>query len=103
MTEVEPVRALEAVMDGHEVLSMMEAAKVGDIFVTVSGDKNVIDKAHLKVMKDGAIIANSGHFNVEINIPALENLSASRREARPSVEEFTRNAGATSICWGRAG
>ena len=89
VTEVEPVRALEAVMDGYQVMPLMEAAAVGDIFVTISGDKNVIDKPHLQAMKDGAILANSGHFNVEINIPALENLSSGRREARPFVEEYT--------------
>jgi len=93
VTEVKPVRALEAVMDGYQVMPLMEAAKVGDIFITISGDKNVIDKAHLQVMKDGALLANSGHFNVEINIPALESLSRSRREARPFVEEFTLNDG----------
>ncbi|MCJ7744486.1 MAG: adenosylhomocysteinase, partial [Dehalococcoidales bacterium] len=70
VTEVEPVRALEAAMDSFRVMPLIEAAKMGDIFITVSGDKNVIDKAHLKAMKDGAILANSGHFNVEINIPA---------------------------------
>jgi adenosylhomocysteinase len=89
ITEVEPVRALEAVMDGYRVMPLMEAARIGDIFITISGDKNVIDRAHLEVMKDGALVANSGHFNVEINIPALESLSRSRREVRPFVEEFT--------------
>jgi adenosylhomocysteinase len=89
VTEVEPVRALEAAMDGFQVMPLMEAAKMGDIFITVSGDKNVIDKAHLKSMKDGAILANSGHFNVEINIPALESLSRGKRVIRPFVEEYT--------------
>jgi adenosylhomocysteinase len=88
VTEVEPVRALEAAMDGFQVMPLIEAAKIGDIFITVSGDKNVIDKAHLKAMKDGAILANSGHFNVEINIPALESLSRSKRGIRPFVEEY---------------
>jgi len=88
VTEVEPVRALEAVMDGYRVMPLMEAARIGDIFITISGDKNVIDKCHLEVMKNGAILANSGHFNVEINIPALENMSKGRSEARPLVEEF---------------
>ncbi|MFC2070840.1 adenosylhomocysteinase [Chloroflexota bacterium] len=91
--EVEPVRALEAAMDGFEVMPLMEAVKVGDIFVTLTGDKNVIDEAHLKVMKDGAIIANSGHFNAEINIPALENMSNSKREIRPFVEEYATKDG----------
>ena len=86
--EVEPVRALEAVMEGYEVMPLLEAAKVGDIFITVTGDKNVIDKAHLQVMKDGAIMANSGHFNVEINIPVLESLSKSKRTIRSFVEEY---------------
>jgi len=89
VTEVEPVRALEAVMDGYQVMPIIEAARVGDIFITVTGDKNVIDKAHLQVMKDGAILANSGHFNVEINIPALESLARSKRRIRPLVDEYT--------------
>jgi adenosylhomocysteinase len=86
--EVEPVRALEAVMDGYQVMPLIEAAKVGDIFITVTGDKNVIDKAHFQVMKDGAILANSGHFNAEINIPALEKMSKSKRTIRNYVEEY---------------
>ncbi|HEY32517.1 MAG TPA: adenosylhomocysteinase, partial [Dehalococcoidia bacterium] len=88
VTEVEPVRALEAALDGFQVMPLMEAARIGDVFITISGDKNVIDKAHLEVMKDGALLANSGHFNVEINIPALESLSRSHREVRPFVEEY---------------
>jgi adenosylhomocysteinase len=93
VTEVEPVRALEAVMEGYQVMPLMDAAKVGDIFVTVTGDKNVIDKAHLQVMKDGAILANSGHFNAEINIPALEKLSGSKRTIRSFVEEYALKDG----------
>jgi adenosylhomocysteinase len=93
VTEVEPVRALEAAMDGFQVMPLLEAAKTGDIFITVSGDKNVIDKAHLKVMKDGALLANSGHFNVEINIPALESLAKSKRTIRPFVEEYALKDG----------
>jgi adenosylhomocysteinase len=93
VTEVEPVRALEAVMDSYQVMPMIEAAKVGDIFITVTGDKNVIDKTHLQAMKDGAILANSGHFNVEINIPALESLARSKRRIRPLVDEYTLNDG----------
>ncbi len=89
VTEVEPVRALEAVMDGYQVMPLIEAAKLGDIFITIAGNKNVIDKAHLQVMKDGAILANSGHFNVEINIPALESLSHRKRRIRPFVDEYT--------------
>ncbi|MDO8687357.1 MAG: adenosylhomocysteinase [Dehalococcoidales bacterium] len=93
VVEVEPVRALEAVMDGFRVMPLLEAAKLGNIFVTVTGDKNVIDKAHLQAMKDGAIMANSGHFNVEINIPALESLSKQKRTIRPFVEEYTLKDG----------
>ena len=91
--EVEPVRALEAVMDGFQVMPLIEAAKIGDIFITIAGNKNVIDKAHLQLMKDGAILANSGHFNVEINIPALESLAHSKRRIRPFVDEYTLNNG----------
>jgi adenosylhomocysteinase len=95
ITEVEPVRALEAVLDGYRVMPLMEAARIGDIFITISGDKNVIDRGHLEVMKDGAMVANSGHFNVEINIPALERLSRSHREVRPFVEEYALADGRT--------
>jgi len=93
IAEVEPVRALEAVMDGFQVMPLIEAARVGDIFITVTGDKSIIDKAHFQVMKDGAIVANSGHFNVEINIPALEGLSKSKRTIRDFVEEYTLKDG----------
>ncbi|MFC1871245.1 adenosylhomocysteinase [Chloroflexota bacterium] len=93
VTEVKPVKALEAVMDGFEAMPMMEAAKIGDIFCTVTGDKHVIDKHHFEVMKDGAIVSNSGHFNVEINIPALEGLSASKRTVRSFVEEYKMKDG----------
>jgi len=93
VTEVEPVRALEALMDGYQVMPLIEAARLGDIFITTTGDKNVIDSAHLRVMKDRAILANSGHFNVEINIPALESLAHSKRRIRPSVDEYTLNDG----------
>src|SRR2546428_5318095 len=88
VTEVEPVRALEAVMDGYRVMPMKDAAKEGDLFVTVTGDINVVDEPHLKAMKSGAILANSGHFNVEIDIPALERLSSGKREVRPLVDEY---------------
>jgi len=93
VTEVEPVRALEAVMDGNQVMTLADASKVGDIFITVSGDKHVIDKAHFKLMKDGAILANSGHFNVEINIPALESLAKSKRRIRPFIDEYNMKDG----------
>jgi len=93
VVEVEPVRALEAVMDGYQVMPLMEAARVGDIFITTTGDKNVLDKAHFQVMKDGAIVANSGHFNVEINIPTLENLARRKRRIRDFVDEYTLDGG----------
>ena len=88
VTEVNPVRALEAVMDGFQVMTGVEAAKQGEVFITVSGGWHVIGKEHFEVMGDGAIVANSGHFNVEIDIPALEAMSVSHREVRPFVEEF---------------
>ncbi|HYY77062.1 MAG TPA: adenosylhomocysteinase [Gaiellaceae bacterium] len=88
VTEVDAMRALEAAMDGYEVMPMARAAEVGDIFVTVTGDKSVITRADLERMKDGAILANSGHFNVEIEIPALRDLADSTRVARENVEEF---------------
>ena len=89
VTEVDPLRALEAAMDGYEVLPMERAAEIGDIFCTATGDKHVINRAHVERMKDGAILANTGHFNVEIEIPALRQLAADTREAREFVEEFT--------------
>jgi adenosylhomocysteinase len=88
VTEVEPLRALEAVMDGYEVLPMEEAAAIGDVFCTATGDKSVIRREHMEQMKDGAILANTGHFNVEIDIPALRSLAVETREAREFVEEF---------------
>jgi adenosylhomocysteinase len=88
VTEINPVRALEAVMDGFQVMTSIEAAKQGEAFITVSGGWHVIGKEHFEVMGDGAIVANSGHFNVEIDIPALEAMSVSHREVRPFVEEF---------------
>jgi adenosylhomocysteinase len=88
VTEVDPLRALEALMDGYEVLPMEQAAEVGDIFCTATGDKHVIARAAIERMKDGAILANTGHFNVEIEIPALRELAVATREARPNVEEF---------------
>ena len=93
VTETDALRALEAVMDGFEVLSMKEAAKRGDIFVTVTGNLNVIRREHFLAMKDGAIVANSGHFNAEVDIPALKKLSKKRRPARDYVEEFTLRSG----------
>ena len=88
VTEVDPLRALEAVMEGFEVLPMPKAAEIGDIFVTATGDKSVITREHMERMKDGAILANTGHFNVEIDIPALRSLAVETRRAREFVEEF---------------
>jgi len=88
LTEIDPIRALEATMDGFRVMPMREAARIGDIFVTVTGDKGVLNGEHFQAMKDGAVLCNSGHFNVEIDIPALEKLSAPKREARPFVDEY---------------
>jgi adenosylhomocysteinase len=88
VTEVDPVKALEAVMDGYRVMPMAEAAKVGDIFVTLTGDINVIDRQHLEAMKDGAILANSGHFDSEINLKALQAMSEGKRAVRDSVDEY---------------
>jgi adenosylhomocysteinase len=94
VTEVDPLKALEAVMDGFEVMPMLEAAKIGDIFCTVTGDINVIDKQHFEVMKDGAIVANSGHFNVEINIPAVAKLAKSEPKlVRPYVDQYEMKDG----------
>jgi adenosylhomocysteinase len=89
ITEVDPLKAIEAVMDGYDVLPMSEAAKIGDLFVTVTGNKNVIGRQHFLKMKDGAILANAGHFNVEIDIPALMKLSKRRKRIREFVDEFT--------------
>jgi adenosylhomocysteinase len=89
ITEVDPMRALEATMDGYEVLPMEKAAAIGDIFCTATGDKSVIRREHVETMKDGAILANTGHFNVEIDIPALRSLASETREARAFVDEFT--------------
>ncbi|MCK4361679.1 MAG: adenosylhomocysteinase [Dehalococcoidia bacterium] len=89
VTEIEPIPALEAVMDGYPVMPIAEAAKIGDIFITVTGDTSVLDKTHFSAMKDGAIVANSGHFNVEINIPALEEMAKAKRRLRPYVDEYT--------------
>jgi len=87
--EVDPIRALEAVMDGYRVMPLLEAARIGDVFITTTGNISVIDKAHMLQMKDGAILANSGHFNVEINIPALEEIAVGKRRLRPFIDEYT--------------
>jgi len=88
VTEVDPLRALEAVMDGFRVMPMRKAAEIGDIFVTSTGDVNVIDKPHIEAMKDGALLANSGHFNVEVNIPALEEMAVEKRRIRDFVDQY---------------
>ncbi|MDY0124896.1 MAG: adenosylhomocysteinase [Anaerolineaceae bacterium] len=88
VTEVDPMVALEAVMDGFRVMPMVEAAPIGDIFITVTGDLNVVDKHHFEVMKDGALVGNSGHFNVEINIAALEEMAVSKSRVRPFVDAY---------------
>jgi adenosylhomocysteinase len=94
VTEVDPLKALEALLDGFQVMPLLEASKRGDIFCTVTGDKNVIDAQHLEVMKDGAVLANSGHFNSEINIPALEGMSTGEpRMIRPFVAQYTARDG----------
>jgi adenosylhomocysteinase len=93
ITEVDPTKALEAVMDGFRVMSMEEAAKIGDVFCTVTGNKSVLAKQHFALMKDGAIISNSGHFNVEIDIPSLEKMSSSKRTTRNFVEEYSMKDG----------
>ncbi len=91
--EVDPLRALEAVMDGYQVMPLKKAAKVGDVFVTATGDKGVISRDHFLLMKDGAIVANSGHFNVEIDIPALEKLSKKKRQMKDLVQEYSLKNG----------
>src|SRR5438876_7871889 len=93
VTEVDPLRALEASMDGFEVMTMRQAAEIGDIFCTATGDKSVISREHYELMKDGAILTNTGHFNVEIEIPALRSLATETRTAREFIEEFTLPSG----------
>jgi len=91
--ETDPLRALEAVMDGFQVMSLKKAARIGDVFVTATGNKSVLTAGHFLLMKDGAIIANSGHFNVEIDIPALEKLSTRKREMKDYVQEYKLKGG----------
>jgi len=93
VTEIDPIKAIEAYMDGFEVMSMKEAAKVGDFFVTVTGNKDIIRGEHYEVMKDGAILSNAGHFDVEVNKPELEALSASKRTVRRNIEEYSLKDG----------
>jgi adenosylhomocysteinase len=93
VTEIDPTKAIEAVMEGYRVMSMAEAAKIGDFFVTVTGNKNVIAREHFELMKNGAVVANSGHFNVEIDIPALEKMSSAKRQTRDFVDEYSMKDG----------
>jgi adenosylhomocysteinase len=93
VTEVQPIPALEAAMDGYQVMPLIKACQIGEVFITTTGDMNVIDKIHIFEMKDGVILANSGHFNVEINIPTLESLAKSKKRIRPSVDEYTLSDG----------
>jgi adenosylhomocysteinase len=89
VTEIDPTKAIEAVMDGFRVMTMNEAATLGDLFITLTGNKHVIAKDHFEKMKNGAILCNSGHFNIEIDIPALRSLAAETREARAFIDEFS--------------
>jgi adenosylhomocysteinase len=91
--EVDPIKALEALMDGYRVMSMLDAAEIGDVFVTLTGNKNVITREHFERMKNGAILANSGHFNVEIDLEALGRMASSRRQVREFVEEYAMRDG----------
>jgi adenosylhomocysteinase len=93
ITEVDPTRALEAVMDGFRVMPMAEAVRIGEVFITVTGDKSILRAEHFAAMKNGAVICNSGHFNVEIDIPALESMSLAKRQTRESVDEYTLRDG----------
>jgi adenosylhomocysteinase len=93
ITEVQPIPALEAAMDGYQVMPLLRACEIGEVFITTTGDMNVVDRRHFLKMKDGAIVANSGHFNVEINIPALEGLAKSKKRVRPFVDEYSLGDG----------
>ncbi|MDA0771591.1 MAG: adenosylhomocysteinase, partial [Cyanobacteria bacterium] len=97
ITEINPIRALEARLDGFKVLPMNEAAKIGDIFITVTGNRHVIDKEHFEVMKDGAMVCNSGHFDLELNLKALAEMSSNRASVRPFAEEFVRDPKKTKV------
>ena len=93
VTEIDPIRALEAAMDGHQVMTMAEASEVGDIFITLTGGMSAVGPEHVSTMKDGALIANSGHFNVEIDIDSIEKMSTSKRRVRSFVDEYQMNDG----------
>ncbi len=100
VTEIDPIKAIEAVMDGFRVMPMEEAAKIGDFFVTVTGNRHVIDKNHFEAMKDGAIVCNSGHFDLELNLEALREMSTEVTNRRPFVEEYTGANGKSVIVLG---
>ena len=100
ITEIDPIKAIEAVMDGFRVMPMSEAAKIGDFFVTVTGNRHVIDKEHFEVMKDGAIVCNSGHFDLELNLDSLREMSSEITKRRPFVEEYSKNDGKSVIVLG---
>src|SRR5205823_1854044 len=100
VTEINPIRAIEAVMDGFRVMPMSEAAAVGDIFITVTGNRHVVDIPHFERMKDGAIVCNSGHFDLELNLVGLADLTKERRHVRPFVEEFHLKSGRSVIVLG---
>jgi adenosylhomocysteinase len=100
VTEVSPLRGLEAVMDGFRVMPIAKAARLGDVFVTTTGDTSVIRREHFKAMKDGAIVANSGHFNVELDIPALAGMSRARKRIRDFVDEYVLRDGRRIYCLG---
>jgi adenosylhomocysteinase len=100
VTEIDPIKAIEAVMDGFRVMPMGEAAKIGDFFVTVTGNRHVIDREHFEVMKDGAIVANSGHFDLELNLDALKEMSSEVNMRRPFVEEYSKADGKSVIVLG---
>lgn len=102
VTEVDPFRALQAAMDGFKVMPIIEAAKIGDIFVTVTGNKNIIDVKHMELMKNGAILANSGHFDAEVNINGLKKIVKSHRKIRPFMDEFTLSHGRKIFILGNA-
>ena len=97
VAEVDPVKALQALYDGFQVMPIMDAAKIGDLFITSTGDKHVIDKKHMELMKEGAILCNSGHFNVEINIPALESMAISQKTLRPNLVQYNLKNGKSIV------
>src|ERR1700728_2664578 len=93
VTEINPVKAIEATMDGFQVMPILEAASLGDIFITVTGNRHVIDAQHFEAMKDGAIVCNSGHFDLELNLDSLSSMAKTKREVRPLMDEFALKDG----------